>query len=74
MRINGHKTRAVVDRYNITSTDDVKDAIKTVTRYNKRKAGSKLSASETIQVHCKLHQNCAMDFLITSDESTTLGA
>jgi hypothetical protein len=32
-------TRAVFDRYNITSTDDVKDAIKTVTRYNKRKAG-----------------------------------
>ena len=29
----------VFDRYNITSTDDVKDAIKTVTRYNKKKAG-----------------------------------
>jgi len=28
----------VFDRYNITSTD-VKDAIKTVTRYNKKKAG-----------------------------------
>ncbi len=39
MTISGHKTRAVFDRYNITSTDDVKDAIKTVTRYNKRKAG-----------------------------------
>jgi integrase len=39
MSISGHKTRAVFDRYNITSTDDVKDAIKTVTRYNKRKAG-----------------------------------
>jgi integrase len=39
MTISGHKTRAVFDRYNITSTDDVKDAIKIVTRYNKRKAG-----------------------------------
>ena len=39
MSISGHKTRAVFDRYNITSTDDVKDAINTVTRYNKRKAG-----------------------------------
>jgi hypothetical protein len=39
MSISGHKTRAVFDRYNITSTDDVKDAIKTVTRYNRKKAG-----------------------------------
>jgi integrase len=39
MSISGHKTRAVFDRHNITSTDDVRDAIKTVTRYNKRKAG-----------------------------------
>jgi hypothetical protein len=37
--ISGHKTRAVFDRYNITSTDDVKDAIKTVSRYNRKKAG-----------------------------------
>jgi len=40
MSISGHKTRAVFDRYNITSTDDVKDAIKTVTRYNKSRAGN----------------------------------
>lgn len=40
MGISGHKTRAIFDRYNITSTDDVKDAIKTVSRYNKRKARS----------------------------------
>jgi hypothetical protein len=39
MSISGHKTRAGFDRYYITSTDDVKDAIRTITRYNKRKAG-----------------------------------
>jgi integrase len=38
MSISGRKTRAIFDRYNITSTDDVKDAIKTVSRHNKRKA------------------------------------
>jgi len=27
MRITGHKTRAMLDRYNVTSTDDMKDAI-----------------------------------------------
>jgi integrase len=39
MSVSSQKTRTVFDRYNITSTDDVKDAIKTVTRYNNRKAG-----------------------------------
>lgn len=39
MSISGHKTRAVFDRYNITSTDGVKDAIRTVSRYNRKKAG-----------------------------------
>ena len=74
MSISGHKTRAVFDRYNITSTDDVKDAIKTVSRYNKEKAEVKTSASGTIQVYCKLHQNCEVSFSITSGESTSSGA
>jgi integrase len=34
MKISGHKTRHVFDRYNITSVDDVADAMKRVTRHN----------------------------------------
>jgi integrase len=34
--ISGHKTDAVFDRYNITSTDDVKDAIRKVVEYRKK--------------------------------------
>lgn len=75
MSISGHKTRAVFDRYNITSTDDVKDAIKTVSRYNKKEGAEvKMSALRAIQVYCKLHQNCAVGFSITSGESASLGA
>jgi integrase len=54
MSISGHKTCAVFDRYDTTGTDDVKDAIKTVTRYNEGRRGSKLSASEQYKfiAHC----------------------
>jgi hypothetical protein len=34
MKISGHKTLSVFHRYNITSVEDVKDAMKKVTRYN----------------------------------------
>jgi len=34
MKINGHKTLSVFQRYNITSVDDVKDAMEAVSRYN----------------------------------------
>jgi hypothetical protein len=34
MKISGHKTLRVFQRYNITSVDDVKGAMEAVTRYN----------------------------------------
>jgi hypothetical protein len=35
--ISGHKTDSVIDRYNITSTDDVKDAVGKVAEYRRRR-------------------------------------
>ena len=38
MRISGHKTRAVFDRYNSVSAEDLEDAARRLHEYHDRKA------------------------------------
>jgi len=35
MRITGHKTRSIFDRYNVTNTDDLREAMLSVEKYRK---------------------------------------
>jgi len=35
MRITGHKTRSIFDRYNVTDTDDLREAMLSVEKYRK---------------------------------------
>ena len=50
MRITGHKTRSMLDRYNITSTNDMRDAIRRTQEYRASRATNRNVVSFPSQV------------------------
>jgi len=52
MKISGHKTRAVFDRYNIVSPEDLKQAVHKIGKFNE-----KVTNSVTTEEISEPHQN-----------------
>jgi hypothetical protein len=48
MKISGHKTRSVFDRYNITSEDDLRQAAQRLGEYIQQKKGTLSGTLEEI--------------------------
>lgn len=68
MRISGHKTRSVFDRYNITSESDLARAAKTLDAYH-NSIGTIIDSMkdaeqviEKLQIACSANQVCSKDF------------
>jgi hypothetical protein len=54
MKISGHKTRAVFDRYNIISQDDMKQAAQKIGKYNQMVTNGQINESSQPTGHAQV--------------------